>query len=146
MRIFKAELWNLELLLPLFEQYRREQGMQENPERALAFLANRIRFSESILFLALNDAQQAVGFVQLYPRLSSLRLQRYWQLTDIFVSNIPNQAAITHELLRKSREFVSFTQSNLLVVESAQNQREFWQEQGFKLNPNKGVFEVRLAD
>lgn len=144
MRIFKAELWNLELLLPLFEQYRREQGMLENPERALAFLANRIRFSESILFLALNDAQQAVGFVQLYPRLSSLRLQRYWQLTDIFVSNIANQAAITHELLRKSREFVSFTQSNLLVVESAQNQREFWQEQGFKLNPNKGVFEVRL--
>ncbi|KGQ69992.1 hypothetical protein A1D23_11140 [Chelonobacter oris] len=143
MRIFKAELWNLELILPLFEQYRREQGMNDNPERALAFLANRIRFSESILFIAVND-QQAVGFVQLYPRLSSVRLQRYWQLTDIFVTQIPNQQEILRELLRKSREFVSFTQSNLLVVESAQTQREFWHQQGFKLNPNKGVFEVRL--
>ncbi|SMB83203.1 Acetyltransferase (GNAT) family [Pasteurella testudinis DSM 23072] len=144
MRIFKAELWNLELILPLFEQYRRQQGMSENAERALSFLANRIRFSESILFLAVNDQQQAVGFVQLYPRLSSLRLQRYWQLTDIFVSDSRQQQTITQELLRKSREFVSFTQSSLLVVESAPNQREFWHEQGFKLNPNKGVFEVKL--
>ncbi|MGR6980577.1 GNAT family N-acetyltransferase [Testudinibacter sp. P27/CKL/0425] len=143
MRIFKAELWNLELILPLFEQYRREQGMGENPERSLAFLANRIRFSESIVFIAVND-QQAVGFVQLYPRLSSLRLQRYWQLTDLFVSQIPNQQEIQRELLRKSREFVSFTQSNLLVVEAAQSQRDFWQAQGFNLNSNKGVFEVRL--
>lgn len=143
MRIFKAELWNLELILPLFEQYRREQGMGENPERSLAFLANRIRFSESIVFIAVND-QQAVGFVQLYPRLSSLRLQRYWQLTDLFVSQIQNQQEIQRELLRKSREFVSFTQSNLLVVEAAQSQRDFWQAQGFNLNLNKGVFEVRL--
>ena len=143
MRIFKAELWNLELILPLFEQYRRERGMSENSERSLAFLANRIHFSESILFVAVQD-QQAVGFVQLYPRLSSLRLQRYWQLTDIFVSNIPNHQQITSELLRKSRDFVSFTQSKLLVLESAPNQREFWQQQGFKLNPNKNVFEIRL--
>lgn len=143
MRIFKAELWNLELILPLFEQYRRERGMSENSERSLAFLANRIHFSESILFVAVQD-QQAVGFVQLYPRLSSLRLQRYWQLTDIFVADIPNHQQITSELLRKSRDFVSFTQSKLLVLESAPNQREFWQQQGFKLNPNKNVFEIRL--
>lgn len=143
MRIFKAELWNLELILPLFEQYRRERGMSENSERSLPFLANRIHFSESILFVAVQD-QQAVGFVQLYPRLSSLRLQRYWQLTDIFVANIANHQQITSELLRKSRDFVSFTQSKLLVLESAPNQREFWQQQGFKLNPNKNVFEIRL--
>ena len=143
MRIFKAELWNLELILPLFEQYRRERGMSENSERSLAFLANRIHFSESILFVAVQD-QQAVGFVQLYPRLSSLRLQRYWQLTDIFVANIPNHQQITSELLRKSGDFVSFTQSKLLVLESAPNQRVFWQHQGFKLNPNKNVFEIRL--
>ncbi|TNH04164.1 GNAT family N-acetyltransferase [Testudinibacter sp. TR-2022] len=144
MRIFKAELWNLELILPLFEQYRCEQGMSENAERALSFLANRIHFSESILFIAVDDQQQAVGFVQLYPRLSSLRLQRYWQLTDIFASDNAQRQHIMQALLQKSRDFVSFTQSNLLVVESTPQQREFWQEQGFKLNPNKGVFEVRL--
>lgn len=142
MRIFKAELWNLELILPLFEQYRREQGMKDNPERALTFLANRIHFSESIVFLAVCD-QQAVGFAQLYPRLSSLKLQRYWQLTDLFVSQVANRQHIQHELLRKSHEFVNFTQSNLLVVEAVQEQCHFWQAQGFKLNSNKLVLEVQ---
>ena len=49
-KIFKAEQWNLEILLPLFEEYRLAHGMAENPERTLAFLTNRIRFSESIFF------------------------------------------------------------------------------------------------
>ena len=84
-KIFKAEQWNLETLLPLFEEYRLSQGMAENPDRTLTFLSNRIRFSESIFFLAIDQYQQALGFIQLYPRLSSLQLQRYWQLTDIFV-------------------------------------------------------------
>lgn len=51
MKIFKAEQWNLESLLPLFEQYRLSHGMSENPDRTLAFLTNRIRFSESIFLL-----------------------------------------------------------------------------------------------
>ena len=144
MKIFKAEQWNIEVLAPLFEAYRLANGMSENPDRTLTFLTNRIRFNESMFFVAVNENSQAIGFVQLYPRLSSLQLQRYWQLTDIFVANIPNHQQITSELLRKSRDFVSFTQSKLLVLESAPNQREFWQQQGFKLNPNKNVFEIRL--
>ena len=87
-KIFKAEQWNLDILLPLFEEYRLSHGMAENPERTLTFLTNRIRFSESIFFLALDEDKKAVGFIQLYPRLSSLQLQRYWQLTDIFVRNM----------------------------------------------------------
>lgn len=94
MKIFKAEQWNLDLLLPLFEEYRITQGMTENPDRTLAFLNNRIRFSESIIFLAVDSRQRALGFIQLYPRLSSLRLQRYWQVTDIFVSRGHEQSEI----------------------------------------------------
>ena len=85
MKIFKAEQWNLEVLAPLFEASRLANGMSENPDRTLTFLTNRIRFNESMFFVAVNESSQAIGFVQLYPRLSSLQLQRYWQLTDIFV-------------------------------------------------------------
>ena len=53
-KIFKAEQWNLETLLPLFEEYRLSQGMAENPDRTLTFLSIRIRFSECIFFLALD--------------------------------------------------------------------------------------------
>ncbi|WP_439257496.1 GNAT family N-acetyltransferase [Lonepinella sp. BR2271] len=144
MRIFKAEQWNLAVLLPLFEEYRLSHGMAENPERTHTFLNNRIRFSESLFFLAFDDQQQAVGFIQLYPRISSLRLQRYWQLTDIFVQNTPKKTEIYTALIEKAKEFVCFTQANVLTVEQDQQQRHLLEMEGFKLNPQKAVFELLL--
>ena len=143
MRIFKAEQWNLSVLLPLFEEYRLSHGMSENPDRTLTFLNNRIRFSESIFFLAM-DEQKAVGFIQLYPRLSSLQLQRYWQLTDIFVQPHQKKEQIYTALIEKAKEFVSFTQSNILTVEQNEQQKELLEMEGFKLNPEKMVFELQL--
>ncbi|MGQ0286419.1 GNAT family N-acetyltransferase [Pasteurellaceae bacterium 22721_9_1] len=144
MRIFKAEQWNLAVLLPLFEEYRLSHGMAENPDRTLTFLNNRIRFSESIFFIAFDDQQKAVGFIQLYPRLSSLQLQRYWQLTDIFVQEGSKKTEIYTALIEKAKEFVSFTQSNMLTVEQDEKQRQMLEMEGFQLNPKKAVFELIL--
>ncbi len=144
-KIFKAEQWNLEILLPLFEEYRLAHGMAENPERTLAFLTNRIRFSESIFFLALDQNEHAVGFIQLYPRLSSLQLQRYWQLTDIFVRQSEKMNEIYTALIAKAKEFVSYTQSTRLVVEQDRQQHHLLEQEGFRLNPKKSVFELNLV-
>ena len=145
-KIFKAEQWNLDILLPLFEEYRLSHGMAENPERSLTFLTNRIRFSESIFFLALDEDKKAVGFIQLYPRLSSLQLQRYWQLTDIFVRNISHKNDVYTALISKAKEFVSYTQSTRLTVEQDIQRHHLLENEGFKLNPKKSVFELNLAD
>ena len=145
-KIFKAEQWNLETLLPLFEEYRLSHGMAENPERTLTFLTNRIRFSESIFFLALDEDKKAVGFIQLYPRLSSLQLQRYWQLTDIFVRNISHKNDVYTALISKAKEFVSYTQSTRLTVEQDIQRHHLLENEGFKLNPKKSVFELNLVD
>ncbi|AKU63152.1 hypothetical protein ADJ80_04990 [Aggregatibacter aphrophilus] len=145
-KIFKAEQWNLDILLPLFEEYRLSHGMAENPERTLTFLTNRIRFSESIFFLALDEDKKAVGFIQLYPRLSSLQLQRYWQLTDIFVRNISHKNDVYTALISKAKEFVSYTQSTRLTVEQDIQRHHLLENEGFKLNPKKSVFELNLAD
>lgn len=142
MRIFKAEQWNLSLLLPLFEEYRRAYGMVENPDRTLTFLSNRIRFSESIFFVAVNEQQQAIGFIQLYPRLSSLQLQRYWQLTDIFVQDIPQKSQIYTALIEKAKEFVGFTQAKRLTIEQDFAQQALLKREGFVHNPNKALFEL----
>lgn len=145
MRIFKAEQWNLALLLPLFEEYRLAHGMSENPDRTLAFLSNRIRFSESIFFVVVDENESAVGFIQLYPRLSSLQLQRYWQLTDIFVQDVKYQNEIYKALIEKAKEFVAFTQSTRLTVEQNIHQRHILESEGFRLNPKKAVFELNLS-
>lgn len=144
MKIFKAELWNLDALLSLFEQYRLTHNMIENPERTLIFLSNRIRFSESIFFLAVDNQQNPVGFIELYPRFSSLQLQRYWQLNDIFVKNTQNKSEIYTALIAKAKEFVSYTQSTLLVMEQNLQQPELLIREGFKLNRQKSIFELNL--
>ena len=144
MKIFKAEQWNIEVLLPLFEVYRKSYGMDENPERTLVFLTNRMRFNESLFFIAMNEQEQAIGFIQLFPRLSSLQLQRYWQLTDIFVLEQPQQSEIYAALISKAKEFVHFTQSHRLVAELEEAQYAVLQSEGFKLNPKERLFELSL--
>lgn len=144
MKIFKAEQWNINVLLPLFEAYRLANGMSNNPERTLTFLTNRIRFNESIFFIAVNENSQPVGFIQLYPRLSSLRLQRYWQLTDIFVREDVCQPNVYRALISKAKEFVRYTQSNRLVTELDPIQQSMLENEGFKLNTKKNLFELTL--
>lgn len=144
MKVFKAEQWNIQALLPLFEEYRLNNGMQENPERTLTFLTNRIRFNESMFFIALDDNGQAIGFVQLFPRLATLQLERYWQLTDIFVKEDKHQTDIYAALISKAKEFVRYTQSNRLVAELSQTQQNILEREGFKLNTKKSLFELTL--
>ena len=144
MRIFKAEQWNVPALLPLFEEYRLAHGMSENPDRTLTFLSNRIRFGESIFFIVMDENEKAVGFIQLYPCLSSLQLQRYWQLTDIFVQAGKYQNEIYKALIEKAKEFVAFTQSTRLTVEQDMQQRAILESEGFRLNPKKAMFELSL--
>ena len=144
MKVFKAEQWNIQALWQLFEEYRLNNGMQENPERTLTFLTNRIRFNESMFFIALDDNGQAIGFVQLFPRLATLQLERYWQLTDIFVPKVPDQQEIYRHLITKAKEFVRYTQSTRLTAELPQSQRDILESEGFKLNPKKSIFELSL--
>ncbi|WP_373099659.1 MULTISPECIES: GNAT family N-acetyltransferase [Pasteurellaceae] len=146
MTIFKAEQWNLDSLHALFERYRMAQGMPESPERTRAFLTDRIRFSESIFFMAVDDARRPLGFIQLYPRLSSLQLQRYWQLTDIFVCDVPNHTEIYTALIAKAKEFVRYTQSTRLVVEQTHQQEAILARDGFRINPQKRIFELNLSE
>ena len=81
---------------------------------------------------------------KLYPRLSSLQLQRYWQLTDIFVKEDKHQAEIYAALISKAKEFVRYTQSNRLVAELSQAQQNILEREGFKLNTKKSLFELTL--
>ncbi|QLB13664.1 hypothetical protein EV697_105109 [Bisgaardia hudsonensis] len=143
MKIFKAEQWNLQSLLPLFEEYRVSQGMEENTEKTKSFLNNRIRFGESIFFIAIIN-QKSVGFIQLYPRLSSIHLQRYWQLTDIFVQDLNNKEKIYSALIAKAKEFVLYTQSKKLVTEQTTNQKYLLEQQGFKINTKENIFELTI--
>ena len=77
MVISKAEERDLEGLSILFDNYRKFYRKTGDIAGARSFLKDRIENNESEIFIAKNDGQDIIGFVQLYPLFSSTRMKRY---------------------------------------------------------------------
>ena len=84
-RTVRAELDDLDALVPLFDAYRRFYAQQADRDGARTFLADRLKRGESVIFLAVADSV-VVGFTQLYPSFSSVSMKRSWILNDLFVA------------------------------------------------------------
>jgi GNAT superfamily N-acetyltransferase len=84
-RIRVATLADLEVVAALFDAYR--QFYEQAPDAATArhFIRDRLQRDESVILLALNDAQDAIGFCQLYPIFCSIDAKPIYSLSDLFV-------------------------------------------------------------
>jgi GNAT superfamily N-acetyltransferase len=81
----QATVADLDLLVPLFDQYRQFYRLASDPEGARRFLWDRFAHQESVIFLACGG-EEAVGFTQLYPSFSSGAMARIFVLNDLFVA------------------------------------------------------------
>jgi GNAT superfamily N-acetyltransferase len=113
-RTVRAELDDLDALVPLFDGYRRFYGQPSDPDGARAFLADRIKRDESVIFLALADA--VVGFTQLYPSFSSVSLQRLWVLNDLFVAPEARTSGAGRALLERAERWAAETGAKGLTL------------------------------
>ena len=76
---------DLDALAPLFDAYRQFYKQASDVAAARAFLAERFDADESVVLIAEHD-DAAIGFTQLYPLFSSVRLGRTWLLNDLYVA------------------------------------------------------------
>lgn len=95
---------DLEALVPLFDAYRQFYGQPSDVELARDWLRNRLRFGESVVFVAMRGATM-VGFTQLYPMYSSVRTSRTWILNDLFVGENTRRSGAGHALLDAAAAF-----------------------------------------
>lgn len=95
---------DLEALVPLFDAYRQFYGQPSDPERARDWLRSRLRFGESVVFVAMRGTAM-VGFTQLYPMYSSVRTSRTWILNDLFVDAAARRCGAGHALLDAATRF-----------------------------------------
>ncbi|MFV0625471.1 GNAT family N-acetyltransferase [Sphingomonas sp. ac-8] len=84
MTVRQATIADLDSLVPLFDAYRQFYGQPTDPAAARAFLGDRFEHQQSVILLASKDGRD-VGFAQLYPTFSSVRLSRTFILNDLFV-------------------------------------------------------------
>ena len=85
MQIRQAGISDLDGLVCLFDGYRVFYGQDSDRDRARAFLEDRFRQQDSVVFITF-DGDEAVGFTQLYPSFSSVSMVRIFILNDLFVA------------------------------------------------------------
>lgn len=137
MRIIKATLEHLDLLTPLFVQYREFYGQLPYPDTSRTFLRKRLTRAESVIYLALpdDDDSRLLGFCQLYPSFSSLSLKRVWIVNDIYVAEDSRRMLVADHLMREAKKMAK--QSNairLRVSTSSDNEvaKKTYESMGFR--------------
>ena len=102
--ISRAGPADLDALALLFDAYRGFYGQASDIAGARDWLRSRLRVGESVVLVA-KRAGAAVGFVQLYPMFSSVRMARTWILNDLFVDAAARRGRVAPALLDAASSF-----------------------------------------
>jgi ribosomal protein S18 acetylase RimI-like enzyme len=103
--IRRATVADLDRVAPLFDAYRQFYRKASDLPLARRFLAERFERGDSTIFLALGAADASLGFVQLFPSLSSGAAARIFILNDLYVAPDARKAGVGRSLLRVAADF-----------------------------------------
>ncbi len=112
MKIMRAQIDHLDVLVPLFDGYRQFYRQPSDPPAARKFLEDRLRQADSVILLAMvedDSRDHACGFTQLYPSFSSVCMKRTWILNDMFVDPARRRSGIARALIEAAHRVAAET-------------------------------------
>lgn len=86
MLVRRAGETDTEAAAALFDAYRQFYEMRPDPAAAATFIRARMDKSESVIFVAEDNARGCFGFCQLYPTFCSVAVAPILVLYDLFVT------------------------------------------------------------
>ena len=104
-------------LVRLFDGYRQFYGMEPDLTGAQAFLTERMHRGDSVILVAKEKEGLPVGFVQLYPAFSSVRIAPIFILNDLYVDQDRRGRGIGERLMEAARSHA--VQSGCIALELA---------------------------
>jgi ribosomal protein S18 acetylase RimI-like enzyme len=108
MEIKRITTQETDLVTDLFNKYRIFYKQPSDMVTAKKFIQSRQDNNESVIFVALasiHDRKLPVGFTQLYPAYSSVRVLKYWILNDLYVEPEYREQGIGESLIKTVLEF-----------------------------------------
>jgi ribosomal protein S18 acetylase RimI-like enzyme len=99
----RANIEDVEKIAPLFDAYRQFYEQEPNLAFANQFIKDRLTNKESIIFIAVDQMQNAVGFCQIYPSFCSVIGAPIYVLYDLFTSPGARKSGIGRLLLEQAR-------------------------------------------
>jgi ribosomal protein S18 acetylase RimI-like enzyme len=121
MMIRKATMQDLEPLSVLFDEYRIFYKCESDRANGKAFISERITTSDSVIFVATSEDETLIGFVQLYPLLSSIQMKRLWLLNDLYVNPSFRGRQVSVKLIERAKQLARETNSAGLLLETAKS-------------------------
>lgn len=119
MKVIHATVEHVEVVAPLFDLYRQFYKYAPDLEGARRFITERLKNEESVIFLALDESGEALGFTQLYPSFSSTTMQPLWILNDLYVRSDCRKSGVASALMERARKFGIETGAVELMLETA---------------------------
>ena len=116
LEVKKATLDDTHKISKLYEMYLKFYQVDlknKNPEK---FLTDRLKNNESIIYYVTNDANEYLGFAQLYPLFCSLEMKKIWLLYDLYVSEDSRKKGVAQLLLNKANELAKETESSFVML------------------------------
>ena len=102
--IIEAESKNVEQVGKLFDLYRQFYKYDSDLIVSTNYIKDRINNKESKIFIAINDKNEAIGFVQLYETFGSLDLGKIIILYDLYVKKNHRKNKIGRQLMLRSHK------------------------------------------
>ena len=128
---------DLEAVAGLFDGYRVFYKKDTDLEGARQFVADRLENQDSVIFLAEDDGGIPLGFTQLYPLFSSVRMQPSWLLNDLYVAPGMRKRGVGHALMRRAQEFAAKTGAAGLELATAvdnESAKSLYHDLGWELD------------
>ena len=118
-KIIEAEPKHIEQVGELFDLYSKFYKYESNLIESTNYIKDRIKNNESIIFIAINDANEAIGFVQLYETFGSLDLGKIIILYDLYVKEDHRKNNIGRQLMIRSHEYAKKINAKRIQLSTA---------------------------
>ena len=144
--VSQVGLDGIESVAPLFDEYRRFYKQTSDLPGARLFLQDRVSKNESVVFVARLN-RKPVGFTQLYPSFSSVRMKKIWILNDLFVLPEVRKQGVATTLINAAVSLARETGAHHLVLSTAKVNpaQKLYRHYGWKLDDEFDQFYFDLV-
>jgi ribosomal protein S18 acetylase RimI-like enzyme len=148
MQIKRITLLECDIVIDLFNKYRVFYKQPSDIKLAETFIKERLENNESVIFVALSPDNAPVGFTQLYPLISSVRVIKNWLLNDLYVDAAYRKQGIGEALIKAAMDFAKSENSTYINLETACDNftaQSLYVDIGFKKQePDNAYFTYRF--
>lgn len=150
MEIIRIDNTQVDLVADLFNKYRVFYKKESDIELAKQFIQTRLENNESVIFVAVDSEQtKPVGFTQLYPTYSSVRVVKNWILNDLYVDKEYRKQGIGEKLIAAAMNFAKENNAKFVQLSTAVDNytaQSLYERIGFKKQEPETDFYTYTVD